>query len=59
VLVITVVIAAYAVTSASLQQAPTYEASAQVWVAWDQRTLEHRGELPSENAVITKFSCGY
>jgi uncharacterized protein involved in exopolysaccharide biosynthesis len=32
VLVITVVLAAYAVTSASLQQAPTYEASAQVWV---------------------------
>jgi capsular polysaccharide biosynthesis protein len=32
VLVITVVLAAYAVTSASLQQTPTYEASAQVWV---------------------------
>ncbi len=36
VLVITVVLAAYAVTSASLQQTPTYEASAQVWVDWQQ-----------------------
>ena len=32
VLVITVVLATVGVTSASLQQAPTYEASAQVWV---------------------------
>jgi capsular polysaccharide biosynthesis protein len=32
VLVITVVLAAYAVTSASLQQTPTYEASALLWV---------------------------
>jgi capsular polysaccharide biosynthesis protein len=53
VLVITVVIAAYAVTSASLQQAPTYEASAQVWVAWDQRTLEYRGELPTQEIMYT------
>jgi capsular polysaccharide biosynthesis protein len=53
VLVITVVIAAYAVTSASLQQAPTYEASAQVWVAWDQRTLEYRGELPTQEIMHT------
>jgi capsular polysaccharide biosynthesis protein len=46
VLVITVVIAAYAVTSASLQQAPTYEASARVLVGWQQegqwQTLEYR-----------------
>jgi capsular polysaccharide biosynthesis protein len=45
VLVITVVIAAYAVTSASLQQAPTYEASAQVWVdpqQGDQQTYVTR-----------------
>jgi capsular polysaccharide biosynthesis protein len=40
VLVITVVIAAYAVTSASLQQAPTYEASAQVWVDQGQSAQE-------------------
>ena len=42
---ITVVIAAYAVTSASLQQAPTYEASAQVWVdpqQGDQQTYVTR-----------------
>jgi capsular polysaccharide biosynthesis protein len=32
VLVITVVLAAYAVTSSGLQQTPTYEVSAQVWV---------------------------
>jgi capsular polysaccharide biosynthesis protein len=46
VLVITVVLAAYAVTSASLQQAPTYEASAQVLVGRQQegqgQTLEYR-----------------
>jgi capsular polysaccharide biosynthesis protein len=45
VLVITVVVAAYAVTSASLQQAPTYEASAQVWVdpqQGDQQTYVTR-----------------
>jgi capsular polysaccharide biosynthesis protein len=45
VLVVTVVIAAYAVTSASLQQAPTYEASAQVWVdqkQGDQQTYVTR-----------------
>jgi capsular polysaccharide biosynthesis protein len=45
VLVITVVLAAYAVTSASLQQAPTYEASAQVWVdpqQGDQQTYVTR-----------------
>jgi capsular polysaccharide biosynthesis protein len=36
VLVITVVLAAYAVTSASLQQTPTYEASTLVWVDWQQ-----------------------
>jgi capsular polysaccharide biosynthesis protein len=49
VLVVTVVLAAYAVTSAGLQQTPTYEASALVWVDWEQegqwRTLEYR-ELP-------------
>ena len=38
VLVITVVLAAVGVTSASLQQAPTYEAYAQVWVDQKQRT---------------------
>ena len=38
VLVITVVLAALGVTSASLQQAPTYEASAQVWVGQKQGT---------------------
>jgi capsular polysaccharide biosynthesis protein len=36
--VITVVLAALGVTSASLQQAPTYEASAQVWVGQKQGT---------------------
>ena len=36
VLVVTVVLAAYAVTSAGLQQTPTYEASALVWVGWEQ-----------------------
>jgi len=38
VLVITVVIAAVGVTMVSLQQAPTYEASAQVWVDQKQGT---------------------
>src|SRR5215203_1342906 len=38
VLVITVVLAAVGVTSASLQQAPTYEAYAQVWVDQKQGT---------------------
>jgi capsular polysaccharide biosynthesis protein len=45
VLVVTVVLAAYAVTSASLQQTPTYEASAQVWVdqkQGDQQTYVTR-----------------
>ena len=49
VLVITVVLAALGVTSASLQQAPTYEAYAQVLVGRHQegpwQTLEYR-ELP-------------
>ncbi len=36
VLVITVVIAAYAVTSAGFMQTPTYEASAHVMVSWQQ-----------------------
>jgi uncharacterized protein involved in exopolysaccharide biosynthesis len=36
VLVITVVLAAVGVTSSGLQQTPTYEASAQVWVAQKQ-----------------------
>jgi capsular polysaccharide biosynthesis protein len=36
VLVITVVLAAVGVTSAGLMQTPTYEASAQVWVDWQQ-----------------------
>src|SRR5918994_6600403 len=53
VLVITVVLAAYAVTSSGLQQAPTYEASAQVWVAWAQRTLEYRGEPPTQEIIHT------
>jgi capsular polysaccharide biosynthesis protein len=53
VLVITVVLAAYAVTSSGLQQAPTYEASAQVWVAWAQRTLEYRGEPPTQEIMHT------
>jgi len=46
VLVITVVLAALGVTSASLQQAPTYEASAKVWVGQkqgDQQTYVTRG----------------
>jgi capsular polysaccharide biosynthesis protein len=38
VLVIMVVLAALGVTSASLQQAPTYEASAKVWVGQKQGT---------------------
>ncbi|MDF2704160.1 MAG: lipopolysaccharide biosynthesis [Rubrobacteraceae bacterium] len=53
VLVITVVLAAYAVTSSGLQQAPTYEASAQVWVDWAQRTLEYRGEPPTQEIMHT------
>jgi capsular polysaccharide biosynthesis protein len=53
VLVITVVLAAYAVTSSGLQQAPTYEASAQVWVAWAQRTLEYREEPPTQEIMHT------
>jgi capsular polysaccharide biosynthesis protein len=53
VLVITVVLAAYAVTSSGLQQASTYEASAQVWVAWAQRTLEYRGEPPTQEIMHT------
>ena len=53
VLMITVVLAAYAVTSSGLQQAPTYEASAQVWVAWAQRTLEYRGEPPTQEIMHT------
>lgn len=53
VLLITVVLAAYAVTSSGLQQAPTYEASAQVWVAWAQRTLEYRGEPPTQEIMHT------
>jgi capsular polysaccharide biosynthesis protein len=47
VLVITVVLAAVVVTSAGLQQTPTYEASARVWVAQkqgDQQTLPPGGE---------------
>ena len=51
VLVITVVIAALGATSASLMQTPTYEASAQVLVGWQQegplKTLEYREEPPT------------
>jgi capsular polysaccharide biosynthesis protein len=51
VLVITVVLAALGVASASLLQTPTYQATAQVWVDWEQegpwKTLEYR-ELPTQ-----------
>ena len=54
VLVITVVLAALGVTMASLQQPPTYEASAQVLVGWQQegpwQTLEYR-ELPIQMMI--------
>jgi capsular polysaccharide biosynthesis protein len=47
VLVITVVLAAVGVTSSSLQQTPTYEASAQVWV--DQKPGDQQmGSLANE-----------
>jgi capsular polysaccharide biosynthesis protein len=56
VLVITVVIAAMGVALASLQQTPTYEASAQVLVDWQQegpwKTLEYR-ELPAQEIMHT------
>ena len=55
VLVVTVVLAAYAVTSAGLQQTPTYEASALVWVDWEQegqwKTPEYR-ELPPTQEIM-------
>jgi capsular polysaccharide biosynthesis protein len=44
VLVITVVLAALGVTSSGLQQTPTYEASAQVWVDQKQGD-QHGGEI--------------
>lgn len=53
VLVVAVVLAAYAVTSASLQQTPTYEASAHMRLACAQRTLEYRGEPPTQEIVHT------
>jgi capsular polysaccharide biosynthesis protein len=55
VLVITVVLVAVAVASASYLQTPTYEASAQVWVDWEQegpwKTLEYR-ELPTQTMAL-------
>jgi hypothetical protein len=50
---VAVVLVAVGVTGAGLWQTPTYEASAQVWVAWDQRTLEYRGELPTQEIMHT------
>jgi capsular polysaccharide biosynthesis protein len=56
VLVITVVLAAMGVTSAGLQQTPTYEASALLWVDWEQegqwKTLEYR-EPPTQEITQT------
>ena len=57
---VAVVLAAMAVTSASLVQTPTYEASAHVWVGWQNsgeigegiRTLEYR-EPPTQEIVHT------
>jgi hypothetical protein len=62
---VAVVIVAMAVTSAGLWQTPTYEASAQVWVSWQQegpwansggsgeqiQTLEYR-ELPPTQEIM-------
>ena len=62
---VAVVIVAMAVTSAGLWQSPTYEASAQVWVSWQQegpwansggsgeqiQTLEYR-ELPPTQEIM-------
>jgi capsular polysaccharide biosynthesis protein len=56
VLVITVVLAAMGVTSAGLQQTPTYDASALLWVDWEQegqwKTLEYR-EPPTQEITQT------
>jgi capsular polysaccharide biosynthesis protein len=63
---VAVVIVAWAVTSASLMQTPTYEASAQMWVSWQQeeqwansggsgeqiQTLEYR-EPPTQEITHT------
>jgi capsular polysaccharide biosynthesis protein len=57
VLVITVVLAALGVTSSGLQQTPTYEASAHVWVDWQQegpwKTLEYREPPPTQEIMHT------
>ena len=50
VLVITVVIAAYAVTSAGFMQTPTYEASAQVWV--DQKPGDQQTYVSGSGEMI-------
>jgi capsular polysaccharide biosynthesis protein len=51
------VIVAMAVTSAGLWQTPTYEASAQVWVSWQQegpwQTLEYREPPPTQEIMHT------
>jgi capsular polysaccharide biosynthesis protein len=53
---VVVVLAAVGVTSAGLLQTPTYEASAQVLVGWEQegpwQTLEYR-ELPTQEIMHT------
>jgi capsular polysaccharide biosynthesis protein len=48
-----VALAAYVVASISLLQAPMYQASAQMLVGWDQRTLEYRGEPPIQEIMYT------
>jgi hypothetical protein len=48
-----VVLVAYAITSIGLMQTPRYETSAQMWMAWDQRTLEYRGEPPTQEIMHT------
>jgi capsular polysaccharide biosynthesis protein len=55
VLVITVVLAAVGVTLSGLQQTPTYEASAQVWVDWQQgdQQMELAGQAGSGEMIKT------
>ena len=55
VLVITVVLAAVGVTLSGLQQTPTYEASAQVWVNWQQgdQQMELAGQAGSGEMIKT------
>ena len=55
VLVITVVLAALGVTLSGLQQTPTYEASAQVWVNWQQgdQQMELAGQAGSGEMIKT------